>query len=92
MVFKAEPEVKFYRWCPETQPKPIFMMATEQYVMVGGGNTVHDDSTGAAAIYFDSDLLQGASNCSNTFKNECLASSTDFRINGIEVWQFVSSD
>ena len=53
---------------------------------------MEEHATGAAAIYLDSDLLHGASNCSDTFDNECLASSNDFIIDGVEVWQFVSTE
>mmetsp|Transcript_73773 Transcript_73773/g.102483 ORF Transcript_73773/g.102483 Transcript_73773/m.102483 type:complete len:134 (+) Transcript_73773:1-402(+) len=92
MVFKIEPTFQCYRWTSEKQRKPIFMTSTEDYVMVGGGHTASVDATGAAAIYFDAELLQGASNCSDTFANDCLASSNDFKIDGLEIWQFVSTE
>lgn len=94
MVFKVTPELVFYRWSPDKQPKPIFMMSTDAHVIIGSGSTTCDDdaSTGAAALCFDADILRGASNCSGTFANECLASANDFMIDGVEVWQFVTAE
>lgn len=88
MVFKMYPEVKFFKW---THKNKLFMTATDDYIMAGGGRTI-ESGTGAAALWLDADLMHGCSNCSQTFDNDCLASSEDFLIDGLEVWRFVSQD
>lgn len=91
-VFQIEPKRVFYEWSSRQVRKSIFMTATDEYIMIGGGNSLGEDATGSAAIYLDADFLRGASNRSTTFSNDCLASGSDFAIDGVEVWHFVSSE
>eukprot|EP00040_Diaphanoeca_grandis_P023677 m.129205 g.129205 ORF g.129205 m.129205 type:complete len:513 (+) comp29381_c0_seq1:315-1853(+) len=81
-VFKIAPEQEFYKW---TGCNKLFMLSTMTELMIGGG-------AGQAAIWLDNDLVRGCSRPTKTFNNNCLASSHDFTINGLEVWILESPD
>lgn len=81
-VFTVDPEHQFFNW---SQSNKYFQMSTENEMMIGGGS-------GAAALWIDGDLTRGCSKPSKTFNNICLAGSTDFIIEGFEVWILDSSD
>ena len=57
------------------------MMGSESHIMLGGG-------TGVAGLWLDEALMHGSSGATTTFNNDCLASSPDFMIDGVEIWTF----
>eukprot|EP00729_Bicosta_minor_P003725 gene3725-15903_t len=81
-LFKLKPTLRTYLWTGKNQ---YFMMGSETHVMLGGG-------TGVAGLWLDEALMHGSSGATTTFNNDCLASSPDFMINGVEVWTFVEPE
>lgn len=81
-VFKLRPELRTYLW---TGKNPYFLMGKRDSIVVGGGD-------GNPALWLDEDFNHGTSATSLTFGNDVLASSSDFQIDGLEVWGFQAAD
>jgi len=77
-LFKLKPTLRTFLWTGKNQ---YFMMGSETHVMIGGG-------TGVAGLWLDEALMHGSSGATTTFNNDCLASSPDFMIDGVEIWTF----
>ena len=54
------------------------MLCCTQGLGVGG--------SGHFAVWLDNDLFEGSSNTCNTFNSVCLAGSTDFHVQALELW------
>ena len=48
--------------------------------------------TGVAGLWLDEAFQHGSSGHTTTFNNDCLASSADFLVDGVEVWSFSKDD
>ncbi|XP_018485526.1 uncharacterized protein LOC108856259 isoform X1 [Raphanus sativus] len=57
-----------------------YYMCMNELLAFGGG--------GSFALCLDEDLLKATSGPSETFGNECLASSTEFELKNVELWGF----
>lgn len=57
-----------------------YYMCMNEFLAFGGG--------GSFALCLDEDLLKATSGPSETFGNECLASSTEFELKNVELWGF----
>ncbi|CAA7024263.1 unnamed protein product [Microthlaspi erraticum] len=57
-----------------------YLMCTNEFLAFGGG--------GNFALCLDEDLLKATSGPSETFGNECLASSSEFELKNVELWGF----
>ncbi|CAN8268489.1 unnamed protein product [Cochlearia groenlandica] len=57
-----------------------YMMCMNEFLAFGGG--------GNFALCLDEDLLKATSGPSETFGNECLASSPEFELKNVELWGF----
>ncbi|KAL1224935.1 hypothetical protein V5N11_027436 [Cardamine amara subsp. amara] len=57
-----------------------YLMCMNEFLAFGGG--------GNFALCLDEDLLKATSGPSETFGNECLASSTEFELKNVELWGF----
>ncbi|ESQ36925.1 hypothetical protein EUTSA_v10002628mg [Eutrema salsugineum] len=57
-----------------------YWMCMNEFLAFGGG--------GNFALCLDEDLLKATSGPSETFGNECLASSTEFELKNVELWGF----
>ncbi|KAK1939404.1 TLD domain-containing protein 2 [Phytophthora citrophthora] len=77
-VFSCNTNFKCYPW---SFLNTMVMFSNDEGIAMGGG--------GDFAWYLNSDLSRGTSGCSETFKNECLASEAEFDIYNVEVWGFV---
>ncbi|GAM21510.1 hypothetical protein SAMD00019534_046850 [Acytostelium subglobosum LB1] len=76
-IFKVRPESKKYAW---TRINDDFMLSTkESFISMGSGGK-------GVGLWIDEELLYGSTNHCETFNNEILAHSTDFKIVDIEVW------
>lgn len=80
-VFKMRPTRLLYTW---QKPRPgehhndFFQFSTHEGLGVGG--------VGQFAIWVDNDLFEGSSGQCDTFGSPCLASSTDFHVQALELW------
>ncbi|KYQ94067.1 TLDc domain-containing protein [Tieghemostelium lacteum] len=82
-LFKLSPERKKFSWTRENE---YFMLSKDSFLSLGSGKT------GAGfGLWIDEDLLYGSSAKCETFNNEILSYSSDFKILEIEVWSSVSS-
>uniref|UniRef100_A0A1J3FE90 TLD domain-containing protein 2 n=1 Tax=Noccaea caerulescens TaxID=107243 RepID=A0A1J3FE90_NOCCA len=57
-----------------------YLMCMNEFLAFGGG--------GNFALCLDEDLLKATSGPSETFGNECLASSSEFELKNVELWGF----
>ena len=80
-LFTLVPQPVVYPWAGVNS---YFQMGKTDSIMVGGGR-------GEFALWIHESLTRGTSHPTPTYDNECLASSVDFRISGLEVWGFDSS-
>ena len=48
--------------------------------------------TTRTGLWLDDDFMHGSSGPTQTFNNDGLASSPDFKIDGLEVWSFVEQE
>jgi hypothetical protein len=81
-MFKFKPTLRAYLWSGKNN---YFMLGTDTHIMCGGGN-------GVAGLWMDEALIRGSSGATTTFNNDSLASSPDFKIDGVEVWTFVEPE
>lgn len=79
-LFRLEPAFKVFPWTGNNQ---YVQMAKAEAIMLGGGE-------GHFGLWIDDSLYRGSSHPCPTFGNECLSSTPDFTIRGIELWNFVS--
>ena len=45
--------------------------------------------SGHFAVWLDNDLFEGSSNQCNTFNSVCLASTSDFQVQAMELWHIL---
>jgi len=81
-LFKLKPKFRTYLWAAKNH---YFMMSDDKSMMIGGGS-------GVAGLWLDDDFMHGSSGPTQTFNNDGLASSPDFKIDGLEVWSFVEQE
>jgi hypothetical protein len=74
-VYALQPAFRIYNW---TRANTHFVLAAKDCVAWGGG--------GAFALWLDSSFEAGSSNASDTYGNDCLAGSTNFKCVKVEVW------
>jgi len=79
-LFKVRPDFKVYKWA---KTNDYFMLSGPDFIAVGGGG----DGFG---LWLDSEFLHGNSQLCETFLNEPLASTVDFRCLKLEVWGMTS--
>jgi len=86
-LFTFHPDrFSIFKW---TRNNDFFLgarMSTQQnlkgekgYISAGGGGL-------GAGVWLSDDLIHGSSHCCQTFNNDCLASSEDFKVKTLEVW------
>jgi len=75
-MFTFEPTFVVYKW---TKKNEVYLNGTPRSISIGGGG-------GGAAFSIDGTLLNGGSNKSETYGNDCLASSESFKCVALEVW------
>jgi LysM repeat protein len=80
-LFTLYPEWNVYQW---TGINDYVMYSTENEIALGGGG-------GTFGLWIDSDFLYGSSGYCETFMNNCLASTTDFKCTVVECWGFHES-
>eukprot|EP01133_Synstelium_polycarpum_P017961 gene17961-21434_t len=82
-LFKLRPEKKKYSW---TRLNDDFMLSTkEAFISLGSGGK-------GVGLWVDEDLLYGSSNRSETFNNDVLGHSVDFKVMELEVWSPVRAN
>ena len=77
-MFTVSPRTRRYKW---TRENSHFVLASHDMLGFGGG--------GKFALYLDSSLEFGSSDRSDTFDNDCLAGSREFKCIKLEAWGFV---
>lgn len=81
-LFKLQPSLRTFLW---SRNNNYFMNSDEKAIMIGGG-------TGVAGLWLDEAFMHGSSGPTTTFNNDTLASSPDFVIDGLEVWEFAEQE
>eukprot|EP01132_Coremiostelium_polycephalum_P006110 gene6110-7614_t len=81
-LYKITPIRKKFSW---TRENDFFMLSKDNFISLGSGNK------GGFGLWIDEDLLYGSSSKCDTFNNEVLSYSTDFKVLEIEVWSPISS-
>jgi hypothetical protein len=76
-LVRVQPEFAVHRW---TRKNSLFALGGADHIAVGGG--------GGFGLYLDGSFENGSSAPSETFDNEPLGSSRDFRCVKLELWTF----
>ncbi|KAF3486982.1 hypothetical protein F2Q69_00053062 [Brassica cretica] len=75
--------------CPlRTTPKRKYQACANRYYYMCMNELLAFGGGGSFALCLDEDLLKATSGPSETFGNECLASSTEFELKNVELWGF----
>jgi len=76
-LFKIKPVAKIFKW---SKMNDYFMLSSKEFIAMGGG------FSGGYGLWLDSDFDEGNSDTCDTFLNEPLASSEQFKVLRMEVW------
>lgn len=78
-LFQLRPTLRIFPWSGEND-----------HYMLGSGDSIAFGSGGAFGLWLDNCFETGSSGRCETYSNEPLASSPDFRVSSVEVWGFDS--